>query len=228
MNIHTPGRIYLSDTRNITETKDLRRYSSLHRPEKQEDDPAAVQKIFLMNDELLAGACKSDISVEKNAYLIIIPITGELNWKTAQEHESTVDVEEVQILFLVAGSSVTISNPYAREIINYLLIGIYADPSAEHTTQKSGFGIAAKNQLIELLNQSATPFKISIGCFTGRSEALYCPRFPQSLCFAFVIAGAFEMQGRLLHERDGLALWDTNAVELEALSNDAIILLIEL
>jgi len=37
----------------------------------------------------------------------------------------------------------------------------------------------------------------------------------------------FEAEGRLLHERDGLALWDTVEIEMEALSNDAIILLIE-
>ncbi len=41
--------------------------------------------------------------------------------------------------------------------------------------------------------------------------------------------GAFEVQGRLLHARNGLGLWDdTNLLELEALSNDAIVLLVEL
>ncbi len=47
------------------------------------------------------------------------------------------------------------------------------------------------------------------------------------LFFAFVLAGAFETEGRLLHERDGLAIWDTDKIEMEALSNDAMILLIE-
>jgi len=44
---------------------------------------------------------------------------------------------------------------------------------------------------------------------------------------AFVIQEAFEVQGRLLHARDGLGLWDdTNLIKLEALSNDAIVLLV--
>ena len=42
-----------------------------------------------------------------------------------------------------------------------------------------------------------------------------------------MIAGAFEAEGRLLYERDGLALFDTNKIEMEALSNDAMMLLIE-
>ena len=38
----------------------------------------------------------------------------------------------------------------------------------------------------------------------------------------------FEVQGRLLYPRDGLSLWnEANKMELEALSNDAILLLIE-
>ncbi|WP_262891527.1 pirin family protein [Adhaeribacter radiodurans] len=40
--------------------------------------------------------------------------------------------------------------------------------------------------------------------------------------------GAFEVQGRLLHEKDSLALWDTEEVELEALSNHIRILIMEL
>ncbi|WP_165699302.1 pirin family protein [Hymenobacter jejuensis] len=50
----------------------------------------------------------------------------------------------------------------------------------------------------------------------------------RSRFFAFVVAGAFEVEGRLLHERDGLALWDVQEVELEALSNDALVLVLEL
>ncbi len=47
--------------------------------------------------------------------------------------------------------------------------------------------------------------------------------------FVFVVLCAFEVRGRLLQVRDGLGLWnDTNNIELEALSNNAIILLIEL
>ncbi|MBS1608465.1 MAG: hypothetical protein JSS70_06850 [Bacteroidetes bacterium] len=37
----------------------------------------------------------------------------------------------------------------------------------------------------------------------------------------------FEVEGHLLHVRDGLALWNTEQVGMEALSNDAILLVIE-
>ena len=43
-----------------------------------------------------------------------------------------------------------------------------------------------------------------------------------------MIQGAFEVQHRLLKSRDALALWNVVEVEIEALSNEAIIVLIEM
>ena len=45
--------------------------------------------------------------------------------------------------------------------------------------------------------------------------------------FAFVIEGAFELEGRLLHARDGLALWNLEKIEWEALSGGAILLVLQ-
>jgi hypothetical protein len=44
-----------------------------------------------------------------------------------------------------------------------------------------------------------------------------------------VLAGAFEAEGRLLHAKDGLALWDARApLEIEALSDNALLLVLAL
>jgi len=45
--------------------------------------------------------------------------------------------------------------------------------------------------------------------------------------YVFVIEGAFEVQNRLLHARDGLSLSSATEVEFEALSNDAMLLILE-
>ena len=89
----------------------------------------------------------------------------------------------------------------------------------------------SKNQLLILTatEQQAIYPIITIGKFTGRKEAVYKTHHPQNSLFVFVIEGAFEVHGRLMHPRDGLGLWDNSGdIELEALSNDAIILLIEM
>jgi hypothetical protein len=45
--------------------------------------------------------------------------------------------------------------------------------------------------------------------------------------FVYVIEGAVEFQNRLLEQRDGLALYSVTTSEFEALSNDAILLVLE-
>jgi hypothetical protein len=43
-----------------------------------------------------------------------------------------------------------------------------------------------------------------------------------------LLAGVFELEDRLLHKKDGLALWAAVEAELEALSNNALVLVLEL
>ena len=72
-----------------------------------------------------------------------------------------------------------------------------------------------------------TPLRVSLGRFAGRAEAAYHPRAGAGCCFGFVLAGAFEVASRLLHPHDGLALWQASCLDLEALSPDAVLLLLE-
>jgi len=72
------------------------------------------------------------------------------------------------------------------------------------------------------------PFCIYIGKFSGRGETTYNSRFKKNCVFLFIIEGAFEVEGRLLHAGDGLAIRDEKETGIEALSNDAILLLLEL
>ena len=68
---------------------------------------------------------------------------------------------------------------------------------------------------------------ISVGKFSGRGEVIYQRRGYDTGIFVFVMQGTFEAAGRLLHERDGLAIWDVDKIEMEALSNDALVCLVE-
>ena len=68
--------------------------------------------------------------------------------------------------------------------------------------------------------------RLSIGQFQGRDEAVHV--LNGKGCFYYVLAGAFEIQERLLHAGDGLALWDIEQVDLEALSNNAVLLVLDL
>ena len=62
----------------------------------------------------------------------------------------------------------------------------------------------------------------------GREEVAYKLQDQQRGVFGFVLQGAFEVQYKLMETRDGLALWNAKEIEIEALSNEALIMLIEM
>ena len=119
---------------------------------------------------------------------------------------------------------------FEEELVNVLVLAFKTSndqlPSgfiqSYDVNERPGGLVRAVNKQYEL------PAKISVGKFSGRAETVYHSKQSSANIFVFVLEGAFEVEGRLLHARDGLALWQTTAVEMEALSNDALVMLVEM
>lgn len=220
------GKIFLAEQRGLKETNKVRRFSTFNFEGFKNPDKTSVDELYMLNDEMLAGEQKTCFEVDRDSYIIILPITGAVNYLDDSENETDVDVEEAVIVYVEQGANITLSNPFENDIVNYLCIGIKADEPMENNPQFCNFDLSIQNELIKI-KASEVPFILNIGRFDGRREATYILNKLSKL-YAFVITGAFEVDGRLLHEKDGLALWNTEEVELEALSNNAVILIIEL
>lgn len=231
MSTLTPGTIYLADRRGFAQANGLQRYSTLNFGNYYDDARHPVGRLKAFNDEMLAGLQSTATNVDEATYIVIIPVTGALNYGDTLGSKTVVDVGEVYVSYLTAQSSYTLSNPYEVDWINYLQIHIQADTLEEdRINMLFELDLDAKPDNLATViptTNNILPFALSIGRFSGRKEAIYRPKSGSQL-FAFALAGAFEMQGRLLHERDGLALWNAAEVDLEALSNNALILIIEL
>ena len=192
-------------------------------------------EMYLMNDYMLAGGQSMCLYAEEYSYIILLPIVGAISYKNTAGNESLIAAGQIQLVGVNNANSFEISNPFKNEQVNFLQICI-----RKHvTTQNPKPRICTytinefQNSLIQIspqyLDNVMLPFKISIGKFSARSETIYHPKATtRGEIFAFALEGAFEVEGRLLHARDGLALIDAVHIEMEALSNDAIILLIEI
>lgn len=179
------------------------------------------------NDEFLESAEERSFNVTANMSTVIIPITGDLIYKENRIRQTT-EVNVGQLLVVDCPSSLrfTIINPFKDQEINFLLLKIENQRISGDTSMfihDFEFDLAV-NELLEITKKC--PYKISIGQFDGRSETEYL--LDGSSFFCFALSGAFEINGRLLHPKDALALWDTGKVELEALSNNAVLVAIEL
>lgn len=224
----TPGKIYLADQRGLTETSILRRYSTFNFEKYYNEHKEAFGNLFICNDDSLAGGKLTFFLSKEDSFQIFIPITGGIDIVSKGE-EFSVDTGQVLALNLEKGEVLEISNPYEKDIINYLQIGIKNNVVLfEKVNDTFAFDFEKdKNQLIEVVSFNDLPLKVSAGIFDGREESIYKMQSQKNNFYAFIIDGAFEIEGRLMHARDGLALWDIEQIELEALSNNAIALIIE-
>ncbi|TRX05419.1 hypothetical protein FNW10_17185 [Flavobacterium gawalongense] len=123
--------------------------------------------------------------------------------------------------------SFKLSNSYEEENVSYLQIGFNAKiQDFESNFKQFDFGLTDKNQLIPLFEISnALGF---IGMYDGRKEGVYSLKNSSNGVFVFVINGAFEVENRLLESKDGLSLSGIDSLEWEALSENALLIVLEI
>lgn len=220
------GKIFLADQRGMRKTESLKRFCTFNFEAFLNPHKTAVEQLFLFNDDLLAAGKFTEIEIERDCFFVLLPVTGTVVYTDDVEQNVAVEVGQVRSAFVRKGTRLNLSNTYEEDTISYICYSIEADEPDKIPAKLFDFELGTKNQLI-VLGDSSLPFKFSIGLFDGRQEAFYGLN-KQAKVYAFVLSGAFEVEGRLLHEKDGLALWDVEEIALEALSNYALILTIEL
>ncbi|WP_022821849.1 hypothetical protein [Hymenobacter norwichensis] len=228
----TPGKIFLADQRGLTETSRFRRYSTFNFGSYAHEHKAAFGRLQAVNEETLGGGQHLAFRADQATHLLLIPVTGELLVSVPAQQDVVVEVENMHLLTVPAGTTISLRNPYATELVTFLHLWVQPDaPVTIIGSQQYAFSLAsAGGQLTAAtapLSAAPLPFSVYLGRFAGRQEIMY-DLSPEASFFAYVLAGAFEAEGRLLHEKDSLALWETETVELEALSNNALLLVLEL
>ncbi|WP_406825134.1 hypothetical protein [Pedobacter sp. KACC 23697] len=223
-----PGKIYLADQRGLTETSVLRRYSTFNFEKYYNEHKEPFGDLFLSNDESVVGGKITFFLCKEDSLQIFMPITGGIDL-VANGKEFAVETGQVQVLNMGKGEVLEISNPYQNDIVNYIQFGIKTGMFLMRASEMLfSFDFEKQqNQLIEVIANPKLPFKLSAGIFAGREEVIYKMQSPNHQFYTFIVDGAFEIEGRLMHARDGLALWNIEQVELEALSNNAIVVVLE-
>jgi len=230
-----PGKIYLSEQRGIEESSISKTTMTFNSNSYYDEHKQPFRNLTALNDELLVPWGKLEVSAKEASHLLIIPVTGDLFYQGAHHDTSEVNIGEVKICSLTAGDKFNIHNPYGSDFINFLQIWIKDESILKKQSMEPiGFDMSESlNHLIPVVSPTPStskplPFALSIGQFGGRAETIYNLKNKDNTFFTFIISGAFEINGRLMHPRDGLALWDVNSIEIEALSAEATLLCLEL
>ncbi len=225
------GKIFLSDERGHEETEKFRTYRTFNSDNYYNKHKMAFGSLYVLNDDTLAGGQSLKTCADENTLILILPLAGPVEYKSNNSGSTLIEAGELLVSHIAPGDNFEIANPFETELVNFLQFRFCKHRSDEQfMCRKFSFNLAAnENSLVSVFpaNEDAAGLGLAIGRFKGRKETAYAMQSKNKGLFLFVIEGAFEAEGRLLHARDGLALWETGEAEIESLSNDAIILAVE-
>ena len=213
-----PAQIYLATARKQRQTKGYNCWSTLS-IENYQEKTKDLGSLFLFNYQILAPHQRTTMLAQADCLYYILPLYGGIEYQN-----KLIATEQIEQIVSNKETSFEISNPF-DENVSFLQIGFKTNElSLENKSLK--FDFEEKNKLISLFkNNTATAF---IAQFDGRKEAHYQLQNKENGIFVYIINGAFEFENRLLESGDALSLKETEDVEWESLSENAMLLLIEI
>ena len=232
----TTAQIYLADQRGCSQMDWFRSFHTFNFGAFFHENKMPLGALQLLNDDTLAAGKSIKMQVEDNTEVLILPLVGGLEYKNSLGQHGFVETGQALKLALEKGMSYEIINPYETELINFLQIWINHDDISPFISKNEifSFNLEIKNKLFPI-HSSFLPYSARndknaffIGQYEGSAEDEYILKNSSNSVFVFIIEGAFEVANRLLETRDGIALSNIKAVEFEALSHDAILLLLEI
>ncbi|MFD2570520.1 pirin [Spirosoma soli] len=240
MDSQTQAHIYLAEQRGRLETDSFRSYHFFNFGAYVAESREPFGPLCLLNDDSLRAGTTLSMQVEQPMEVVLLPVVGGLGY-TIAEATAFLEPGQAAVLSLAAGMTYQISNPYETELINCLQIWLQKPSNGfAPSVSQTNFDLATVNMLLPLFGEhdaeagQPSGYRGFIGRYDGRQEGTYAIRTASTgkagRIFVLILQGVFEVANRLLHERDGLALqYDHDDVlEFEALSNDALLILLDL
>ena len=224
--------IHLSDQRGHLEGEWMRSIMTFNFGNYKAEYREPFGSLQVFNEDTLAAGKSIEMLVEENTEVLIIPLVGTIVLKDDKGQETYIQPGQVQLFSAATQSRYQITNPFEKEeLVNFLQVWLYKNEAPFIPKfRQFDFNLSNANQLQQVidpgdLHQQSYCY---IGKFDGRKKGGYQLKNKNSGLYAFVIDGVFEVQDRLLHPKDGLAIWNTDEIDFEALSGGAILLLFEL
>ncbi|MHA3787265.1 pirin family protein [Flavobacterium hauense] len=226
-----PAQIFKAHTRSRSENEAHRIHSTLNFKEYSETSGYPFSPLTLLNDETLDANNSIERQLHSGTVVMVIPLVGAAECRFSGDKSQIVVPGEALTYYKSEATAISIKNPYQDSLINFLYItfsvNIKTDILLPDNYLITQADLMVKNSFHKLFESFEDCLSSHLGVFDARNEMTYKPVATTNGIFAFVISGTFEIQGQLIEERDGLALWDTPEIDIEAFSGNAILLLIE-
>ena len=218
--ITPPARIFRSDFRASKIKRSQSHEKATLLPGSLNDSFSSLR---VLKETTLGPGCRQYYRPDYDMLLVLIPLVGDL--EVGGRH---LGVGESILMYFPQYAEFEIYNPHASLPNHFLHIDLSIGiPTNDHLARFSANQIKNRLQLMHWIPiPPSGHWRTMLGKFTGRAKYLYQPQENVNI-FAYVVEGAFELQECLLEKSDGLAISEVDLLEFEALSSDAILMIVE-
>ena len=188
----------------------------------------------VLNDDKVAPSEGFGMHPHQNMEVISIPLKGYLRHGDSIENSSVITPGTIQVMSTGTGIYHSEYNDSATEPLEFLNIWVF--PKKENTKPKyDNFDIrhaVKRNELSLIVSpEGNAPASIlqdawfSIGKLDKGVKKTYDMHREDTGVYVFVIEGQANVSGTVLSRRDGMGIYDTNSVAIEALEDSEILLI---
>lgn len=210
----------MASGRGLTETTWFRSYNSFQFGSYHHAAARPFGNLVLLNDNTLAGGHLLQYRLEADARVMVLPTVGRLELILNGVLLQTVEAGSCFSFSASADDIISYRNPYMDELINFIQLWL-TKPDGRDAELDEVFPQDEIN-VLGSVNES-----LCLGRFIGRTKGEYKASGPDKGLYIMVLEGAFEVAERLLESRDALLLEGFEEIDFEALSNEAILLVLE-
>lgn len=190
----------------------------------------------VLNDDTVAPGMGFGKHPHDNMEIISIPLEGDLEHKDSMGNVAVIRQGDVQVMSAGTGIYHSEYNRNKDQEVKFLQIWVFPNSKGVEPRydQISIREIEKDNEFFQILSPNADDAGVwihqdawfSLGKFTQDVKTEYQLKSPDNGVYFFVLEGKFTIGGQELLKRDGLGVWDTVTVPVEA-SGDSRILLLE-
>ncbi len=192
----------------------------------------------VLNDDTVEAGMGFGTHPHDNMEIISIPLEGDLVHRDSMGNVAVIKNGDIQVMS--AGTGITHSeyNKHKDRPVKFLQIWLF--PNKKNVQPRYDQMTLNPSDRRNTFQQIVSPNPDDQGVWIQQNAWFYLSKFDNNFeldykmkdsnhgVYGFVLQGEVNINGISLNQRDGLGLWDTEAVSIKAESQDAELLLMEL
>lgn len=227
--------IHRAQTRGLADHGWLKSYhtfsfANYHNPERMNFGVLRV-----LNDDQVSGGQGFGTHPHKNMEIISIPLEGDLEHKDSMGNVAVIKEGDVQVMSAGTGVYHSEKNKNMNEQVKFLQIWVI--PNKQSVTPRYDQipldTIAKANEFYQVISPSADDQGVWIhqnawfhmGDFNQETAQEYQLKDKTNGLYAFVLKGDANINGTQLNQRDGMGIWNTESVDIQAAKDSRILLM---